>query len=523
MKNVLIPTKLQAVAREILSAAGFAVVQDGDRDLSDLAKAHPETEALIVRSETVDESILGLLPKLRLVIRAGAGYNTIDVKAARRRNVDVMNTPGANANAVAEEALAMILAVYRHVVRGDNTTRQGLWEKKSLMGRELSGKTVGVVGLGNIGQRLVALLGGFKCRVLGYDPVLNAKRAEELGFELVSLDDLFSQADIVSLHVPQTRETAGMVGRELLDLMREGAMLVNCARSGVVDEAAVREVKQSKRLVFCTDVYPKDEPGEKPVAEIADLMLPHLGASTVEANTVAATRAAEQLIAYAERGVTRYVVNKGVPDELDEQYQELAYQIAMIAHSYWSSDQSVRRIECSFYGELHNYAKWFKAPIVAGIASNFDGASDPEEAAAWLERKGIGYEVREPADSKSYGSSSMTIDLLSGKEAIHQVSVRGTLTEGRIMVSRINDFDNLYFQPAGHSLIFVYRDRPGVLAKITGELGNMQINIDDIRSPLNSAATHAMAVLKTNREVAREAVEKIAREIDAEVGFALTI
>ncbi len=524
MKKVLIPTKLNSVARELLEEAGFSVVQDSDRSLAELVREHPQTEALIVRSEPVDEEVLAALPSLRLVIRAGSGYNTIDVKAARRRNVDVMNTPGANANAVAEEAIAMILAAYRHLVEGDVTARQGLWEKKKLMGRELSGKTVGVVGLGNIGQLVVARLSGFKNQILGYDPVLNTKRAEELGIELVSLEELFSRSDIVTLHVPQTDDTRGMVDQRLLSLMKDGAMLVNCARAAVVDEEAIRQVKRDKKLIFCNDVYAKDEPGDKSCVDIADLMLPHLGASTIEANITAARRAAEQLIAYVERGVSRYVVNKGVPEELDEQYQELAYQVARIAHHYWESDQSVRRIECSFYGNLHQYAKWFTAPVVAGIASEFDGASDPEEAEAWLKSKGIGYEVREPAAvGKGYGSSSMTIDLLSGKEAIHQVSVRGTLTENRAMISRIDDFDNLYFQPAGHSLVFVYEDRPGVLAMITGSLGSLGINIEDIRSPLDSSRTHALAALKTSREVPRRVVQQIRQEIKAKVGFALTI
>ncbi len=522
MKHILIPTKLNAAARRKLEDGGFSVVQDGEQELMQLVRAHPETEALIVRSEPVGQEIFDALPDLRVVIRAGSGYNTIDVKTARRYNIDVMNTPGANANAVAEEVIAMILAAYRHVIEGDVTTRRGEWKKKQLMGRELTGKTVGVVGLGNVGQLVVSRLSGFNNEILGFDPVLNTRRAEELGVELVSLEELFARSDIVTLHAPETNETKGMISRELLNSMKDQAMLINCARAGIVDEEAVRNVKKQKSLLFCNDVYPKDEAGPKSCADIADLMLPHLGASTIEANVTAAQRSADQLIAYLERGVTRFVVNKGVPEELNEQYQELAYQIAAMARHYWTSNQSVRRIECSFYGELNQYAKWFLPPIVAGIASNFDSNNDPEEAEAWLKSKGIGYEIREPVeDGKGYGSSSMTIDLLSGKEAIHQVSVRGTLTENRIMISRINDFDNLYFQPAGHSVVFVYRDRPGVLAKITGELAERGINIEDVRSPSNS--NHAIAAIKTDQPVPRQTVEKIRQEIEGKVGFALSL
>ena len=152
MKKVLIPTKLDSIARELLEANGYQVVQDSDTPILDLVKSHPDCEALIVRSEKVTPEIIDLLPKLQTVIRAGAGFNTIDIKYARKKNVDVMNTPGANSNAVAEEVIALALAVYRHVIPGDITTRAGGWEKKKFMGSELTGKTIGIVGLGNIGQ-----------------------------------------------------------------------------------------------------------------------------------------------------------------------------------------------------------------------------------------------------------------------------------------------------------------------------------------------------------------------------------
>ncbi|HQC52924.1 MAG TPA: NAD(P)-dependent oxidoreductase, partial [Lentisphaeria bacterium] len=152
MKKVLIPTKLDNIAQDILKAQGYQVVQDSDTDLMTLLAAHQDAEALIVRSEKVTPEVIDALPKLKTVVRAGAGYNTIDIKYARRRNVDVMNTPGANSNGVAEEVIAMALAAYRHIIPADIDTRQGGWEKKKFMGRELTGKTLGIVGLGNIGQ-----------------------------------------------------------------------------------------------------------------------------------------------------------------------------------------------------------------------------------------------------------------------------------------------------------------------------------------------------------------------------------
>jgi len=522
VKHVLIPTKLSTIGKEILETKGFVVIQDSETPMAELIAANPKTEALIVRSDKVTPDVIDALPNLKVVIRAGAGYNTIDIKYARKKGVDVMNTPGANANAVAEEVVALMLSYCRHVVPADISTRDGKWEKKSFMGSEVSGKTIGVVGLGNIGQLVVRLLSGFNVNVLGYDPVLSAQLAKELGVEIVSLEELFSQADFVTLHIPENEETRGMVNRSLLGLMKDGACLVNCARAGVIDENDLRAVRQEKTLGFCNDVYPKDEAGPKSVKDISDIMLPHLGASTVEANSNAARRSAEQLIAYAEQGISKYIVNKGVPDELNEDYQQLAYCIAAIAHRSLGVNRAVRKIETSFYGDLQKYSGWLLPPIVAGLSTDFDGFSDPEEAEQYLEEKGVEYVNRAPDPTKAF-DNSITIDLLEGDEVIKQVSLRGTIAEGNLMISRIDDFEGLYFQPFGHSVIVKYEDRPGVLAAITGAIAEAGINIDDIRSPHDKKAHYSLAVLKTNQAVPEATIGQIKERTGAQVAFAVSL
>lgn len=522
MKNVLIPTKLNGVAKELLEQKGFCVVHDSDTSLAELAAQNPDTEALIVRSDKVTAEIIDALPKLRLVVRAGAGYNTIDVKHARRRGVDVMNTPGANANGVAEEVFALALAAYRNVVPADVSTRAGRWEKKSFMGRELCGKTLGIMGLGNIGQLVAKRADGFDMKLIGYDPIISAAKAASAGVELVDLQTLFSESDIITLHIPETDETRGMINASLLSLMKDEALLVNCARAGIIDEDDLRRIKAEKNLLFANDVYAADEAGDKSVADIADVMLPHLGASTQEANYNAAHRAAEQIIEYVEKGVTRFVVNKGVPDELDAVYQKLAYHVALVARSYLGADKPVSHVCCSFYGELEQYAKWFLPPVCAALGSDFGPGQDPEEAVQYLKERGIELEVRDTDNAKGYGNS-MTIDLVQGSEALCQVSVRGTVTEGNQMISRINDFKKLYFEPKGHSLIVVYEDRPGVLAQITSACAAEDINIDDIRAPRNSDGKTAIAVLMTNKAVPQTVVESVRESVDASVAFALSI
>ncbi len=522
MKHVLIPTKLDSIARDLLTDAGFVVCQDTDTPFEELVSRHPETQALIVRSDRVTAEVLDRLPHLRLVVRAGSGYNTIDIRHARRKGIDVMNTPGANANGVAEEVFALALAYYRHVVAGDLSARQGLWEKRKFMGRELYGKVLGIVGLGCIGQLVAVRSRGFEMCLLGYDPIFSSARAADIGVALVDLETVFRESDIVTLHIPENDETRGLVNRSLLSVMKPGALLINCARAGVINEDDLRTVKAERDLGFCNDVYAADEAGPKSVADIADVMLPHLGANTREANFNAARRAAEQLIAYARQGMTKFVVNKGVPDELDEGYQELAYHVARIARHYLGVGLPVRHVQCSFYGGLGEFSKWFLPPICAALSSEFDPQQDPEEAEAYLSDRGIGLEIRTTDENKHHGNS-MTIDLLEGDEELRRISVRGTLAEGNVVISRIDDFDRLYFVPRGHALVVVYEDRPGVLATITGACAEEGINIEDIRAPKDSSGRRACAVLSTNRPVPESVVERVRQALVPDAVFAISM
>lgn len=367
MNKVLIPTKLSDVAANTLKTAGYEVVQDADTPLEEQAAAHPDTVALIVRSEKVTPAIMDALPSLKLVIRAGAGYDNIDIVYARKKNVDVMNTPGANSNAVAEEVMAMILAYYRHIVQADATTREGLWEKKKYMGSELTKKTVGIIGLGNIGRNLVKRLQGFEPTLLGYDHFLARQRALNIGVTPTSIEDIFSQCDIITLHVPGGPSTHHMVNAELIDSMKDGAVLINCSRYGVVDEEALAAAKAAgKNIGYLTDVHPKDAPGEKPSAAVADLILPHLGANTREANTKAAKRAAEQMVAYFSDGDTSCVVNGESPNGLNPAHLQLAFLLAALARKA-GGNKPIRRVECTFYGNLRVFRKWFTAPILEGL------------------------------------------------------------------------------------------------------------------------------------------------------------
>ncbi|MDD3886641.1 MAG: 3-phosphoglycerate dehydrogenase family protein [Victivallaceae bacterium] len=522
MRKVLIPTKLDKAAADKLVNAGYDVVLDGVTPLDEQVKANPDTEVLIVRSEKVTPEVIDQLPKLKLIVRAGAGFNTIDIKYARKRDIDVMNTPGANSNAVAEEVVAMILASCRHLIPADISARSGKWEKSKFMGRELTGKTVGILGLGHIGQLLVARLRGFDVKVLGFDPVLSPALADKLGVELTTVERIFSDSDFVSLHIPENDETRGMINRRLLESMKPGATLINCARCGILNEEDLRAVKAEKKIVYCNDVYPKDVEGPKSVADVADIMLPHLGANTHEANFTAACRAAEQTIAYFEQGINNCVVNKALPDGLDAKFQQLAYVLTKLTAAYLGKENNPTRIETSFYGDLAKYAKWMTPAIVAGINPDFALENGPKDAAQYLNDSGVELNNREVDNNKNYGEA-MTIDLFVGGNLIYKAGARGTITENRLMISRLNDFDELYLEPTGNHLFVEYKDEPGVIGKIAGILGEKNINIVDIRAPQDPKSGLSLTVVKTGVVVPDILVQKIREAVNASKAFQFSL
>lgn len=523
MKTILIPTKLESVAADMLKASGYNVIQDVDTPLAEQVLQHPDTIGLIVRSEKVTPEIIDSLPDLKLVIRAGAGYDNIDIVYARKKNVDVMNTPGANSNAVAEEVIAMVLTAYRHLVDADRTTREGLWEKKRYMGHELTRKTVGIIGLGNIGRLLVKRLQGFEPTLLGYDHFLARQRALNIGVVPSSLQEIFSTADIITLHVPGGPATKNMIGAELINMMKDGAVLVNCSRYGVVDEEALAAAKANgKKIMYLTDVHPKDAAGEKPSAAVADLLLPHLGASTYEANAMAARRAASQMTAYFADGDTSCVVNGERPEGLNPAHLHLAMMLSALCRKA-SGGKPLRRIDCTFYGNLRSYRKWFTTHILEGALPDAEKGLMPAAADDSLREHGILFKAREPMDDKPY-EDSITLDFYTEEDGKQVVTgVRGLVAEGVPMVSRMGNFNGLYSSLKGNTLFLRYTDRPGVIAKIGNALAMAGINIDNIVAPNDHSTGEALAVVKTDKPVSDKQVQAIADAIEAISAFTLSL
>lgn len=340
----------------------------------------------------------------------------------------------------------------------------------------------------------------------------------------MDLEDLFAEADFVTLHIPETESTRGLVNARLLGLLKPGATIVNCARAGIVDETALREARKSRSLRFLNDVYPADEPGAKSVADIADILMPHLGASTHEANYVAAERAARQLVDLDDKGVTSFIVNRDIPDGLDRAYCELAFALGKLTRELAGRTAPLRAVETSFYGHLEPYAKWLLVPILAGVWEDFDRLNDHDAAVKFLADMGIEYTNR-PIDPDKGFPNSITVDLVTeiGDSRLKRTSVRGTVAEGMLMVSRINEFDRLYLPPDGNLLVCVYEDRPGMTAIISRHLADAQVNIEDMRNPHDLHTNRSLAVVRVNKPVPAAVVQSIAAEIKAQSALALQL
>ena len=298
--KVLVSDRLPKSSLDLLrGATGVTVVEQTGLTEDQLLPLAADTDAWIVRGETkVTRRLIEAAPRLRWIGRAGAGLDNIDQVAAKERGIEVMNVPGANSIAVAELTLGLLLALFRKIPEADASLRRGEWLKSKLMGRELRGKTIGIVGMGKIGREVAKRAAAFEMTVLGHDPLVPAEAQRAAGATPVSLDQLLADSDIVTLHVPSTPETKGLMSKDRLAAMKWGAVLINASRGNLVDEAALMTALQSGHLGGAAlDVFATEPPGSIPLFSLPNVVVsPHLGASTREAQELCGDDIARQIL-----------------------------------------------------------------------------------------------------------------------------------------------------------------------------------------------------------------------------------
>jgi (S)-sulfolactate dehydrogenase len=476
-------------------------------------------EALAVRSATkVTKEVLDAAQKLRVIGRAGTGVDNIDLGAASRRGVVVMNAPGGNSVSVAEHTLALLLALARQVADASQSTRGGKWEKKKYAsGRELMGKTLGVIGTGSIGALVVRRAQAFGMKVLGYDPFLAAEAAQKLGLELVDLADIWKRSDAITLHVPLTEQTKNMVGAPQIAQMKPGALLVNCARGGLVDEKALAEaLKKGKLGGAALDVFEAEPPpADHPLFSCPNFIgTPHLGGSTEDAQQNVATIVCEAMVDYLTSGTIRNAVN--VPSvsgevlqrlgpflRLCEKMGALSGQLALEGETATAPEQ----IEIAYAGEV---AQQPTAPLTAAVLKGVLGtflAEPVNEVSAPALAKERGLSVTQVKSNETPDFASLVTVRLRSKAGVTEVG--GTIIGKREpRVVRVNEFE-VEAAPQGTVLVMVNQDKPGVIGNVGRTLGEAQVNIAQFALARVVETGRALALVNIDGTATAETLDKL--------------
>lgn len=511
--RVLVSDDLSPEAVRILRDGGFDVDVKVGLAPADLEAIIGQYEALAVRSATkVTAKLLEKAERLRVVGRAGIGVDNVDLDAATRRGVVVMNTPGGSSVTVAELALAMILSLSRHVPSATASVKAGKWEKKRFQGRELAGKTLGVVGIGNIGSVLVDRALAMKMRVVAYDPFITAEAAAKMGATLVELDALWREADVVSLHLPLTEQTRHLVGAATLARMKRGAILVNCARGGILDERAVADALASGHLGGAAlDVFEQEPPPpDHPLFAFDNVVCtPHIGASTEEAQSAVAAAVAEQVVAFLRDGVVKNAVNiPGLPKEVLEQlapYLPLAEKLGSLAAQL--APQGTSEVIVEVAGELSAVPmRPLAARALVGLLRRFlDTPVNEVNAPSIAKDRGI--HVREVRSAEPHDWASLVT--LTVRGAGGETLVAGTVygkREARIV--RVNGF-RVEAVPDGHVIVCENDDAPGVVGNLGTVLGSAGVNIARISLSRLEDRSGAFSFLNVDSAPEAELLERL--------------
>ena len=477
---MLVSDKLSETGLAILrKAPGFTVDVKTGMKPEELIAAIPSYDALIIRSATtVTPEVISAATNLKLIGRAGVGVDNVDVKAASARGIVVMNTPGGNTVTTAEHTIAMMMSLARQIPSASASVKSGKWEKK-FMGTELSGKTLGVIGLGRIGALVVKRAHGLEMKIIGHDPFINAAAAENMGVELVSLDELFARSDFITLHTVLTPETKKLIGRESIAKMKKGVRIINCARGALIDEEALAEAIKDKKVAGAAlDVFNSEPPSDSPLVGLDEVVCaPHLGASTYEAQENVAIAVAEQTVEYFNAGVIQNAVN--VPSIAPElltllrPYVSLGEKLGSFAAQI--ADGGLKKIEITYMGELASVsAAPVTQSVIKGILEVYLGKTvNFVNAPILAESRGI--VVSSVTSSvKRHFSALLGLKLTTDTQELY--------TEGSVFgdnaprLVKMDDF-NLEAKLSGAMIVSVNNDKPGVIGAIGTFLGKKGINI----------------------------------------------
>ena len=480
MSKVLVSDPIDQAGIDIVSQVAQVDVKTG-LSPEELMQIIPEYDALMIRSSTqVTKEIIEAGTSLKIIGRAGVGVDNVDVPAATRQGIVVVNSPEGNTIAAAEHALAMMLSLSRYIPDANHSVKSGKWDRKSFIGAEVYKKTLGVVGLGKIGSHVANVARAMGMRLLAYDPFISTERAEQLGCRLVDMDLLLREADYITLHMPKTPETTNLINAEALLKMKPTARIVNCARGGIINEEDLaKALKDGKIAGAALDVYETEPLGDSPLKSLGKevILTPHLGASTTEAQANVAIDVAEQIRDVLLGLPARSAVNiPGFgPDVLKElrPYMQLAETLGNLVGQL--AGGRVESLTVRLQGEL---ATNKSQPLVVAALKGLLSQALRERVNyvnAKIEAQERGIRIIETRDSsiRDYAGSLH----LEAKGSLGEHSVTGALLgEGEIRLTDIDEFP-INVPPTHHMLFTLHRDMPGIIGKLGSLLGSFNVNI----------------------------------------------
>ncbi|MFN4261069.1 MAG: phosphoglycerate dehydrogenase [Gemmataceae bacterium] len=514
MPRVLISDKLEAAGLDLLRQAGLELDERHGLKGAALQEALQAADGVIVRSGTrITAELLENPGKLRAVVRAGVGVDNIDVAAATRRGIVVMNTPGGNTVSTAEHTISLMMSLARHIPAADASLHGGKWERGKFVGCQLAGKTLGVIGLGRIGREVARRAAGLDMKVVGFDPFLAPDRAAQLGIESVAgIDELLPLCDFLTVHTPLSEQTRHLIGARELSLMPKGARVLNCARGGIIDEEALAEALRSGHIAGAAlDVFVEEPPpADHPLLQLPNVVVtPHLGASTVEAQVSVAREAAQLMSDYLLKGIVQFAVNMAAVDrtELEELrlYVDLARRLGLL-HAQMCQG-TIRRAVLSYRGEVaRRSTKLVTAAFTAGLLE-YRLAQNVNIVNAELLARERGIEiVEEIAPRKGDFSTLIRTEVDTEKKSY---IASGTLFGNQFLrLVQLGQYQMDAFLD-GIMLLFTHRDVPGLIGFIGTIFGKHRVNIAQMTVGRQLPGGEAIAVLNLDNMPPEEALQEV--------------
>ncbi len=516
MFKILVSDKLAPEGLKILETESqFKVDYKPGLSKEELMKIIGEYDAIVIRSATkLSREVLEKAENLKAIGRAGIGVDNVDIEAATERGIVVMNTPQGNTITTAEHTIAMMMSLTRNIPQATASMKSGKWEKSKFMGTEIFNKTLGIIGLGNIGTIVADRANGLKMKVIGYDPYISEETALKKGIKLVSLDELLSQSDFITIHTPLTNSTKNLINKETIAKMKDGVRIICCARGGIVNEDDLAEALQSGKVKGAAlDVFAKEPPDySHPLFKCENFICtPHLGASTKEAQINVAIAIAEQIIDFLTKGIIKNAIN--VPSVSAEilknlsPYIKLGEKLGAFITQMCAEACGFTDVFIDYYGQI---AKYDVTPItlsvLKGLLTPMLGDNVNFVNAQFIARdRGIKLHESKSEAEKNYSSSLVVSTISNGKK----ITVEGTVFgKEDIRIVGINDF-RVEAEPKGHLILINNYDRPGVIGNIGTLLGKHNINIGNMQFGREKQGGMAVSLLEVDEKVSPEIIEEI--------------